>query len=109
MELTRDVYRLSQRFPQHELYGLTSQARRAAVSVPANIAEGHTRDSIKEFLHHISFALGSLAELETLFLLAESLGYFRHEDVVALLNKCDQEGKMLRALQKNLKRKLSSP
>ena len=65
MDLVVRVYRLTQGFPTHELYGLTSQMRRAAVSIPSNIAEGHTRESSKEYLHHLSIAQGSLAELET--------------------------------------------
>jgi four helix bundle protein len=85
MELTKSVYLLSQHFPKHELYGLTNQMRRAAVSVPANIAEGHARDSTKEFLHHISIALGSLAELETLLALAKDLGYCDAAGTVELL------------------------
>ncbi len=77
--------------------------RRAAVSIPANIAEGHARDSTKEFLHHISIALGSLAEIETLLVLAESLGYGDSTTILALQKNTNEEGKMLRGLQKTLK------
>ena len=108
MELVRDVYRLSQRFPEHERYGLTSQMRRAAVSIPANIAEVHARESTKEFLRHVSIALGSLAELETFLMLCDSLGYCDESGTAEVLNKCDQEGRMLRTLQKRLKAKCSS-
>ena len=83
--------------------------RRAVVSVPANIAEGHARDSTKEFLHHISIALGSLAELETMLTLAENLGYCEAAEIVELLQHTDEEGKMLRGLQKTLKQKLPNP
>lgn len=65
MELVEIIYRLTQNFPKYEIYGLTSQIQRAAVSVPSNIAEGHTREHTKEFLHHLSIAQASLAELET--------------------------------------------
>ena len=107
IQLARSTYTLTQKFPKDELYGLTSQMRRAAVSIPANIAEGHARDSTKEFLHHISIALGSLAELETLYVLAESFGYSDTAAVAALLQNTDEEGKMLRGLQKTLKSRVN--
>jgi four helix bundle protein len=65
MELVELTYRVTQSFPKHEVYGLTSQIQRAAVSVPSNLAEGHTREHTKEYLHHLSIAQASLAELET--------------------------------------------
>jgi four helix bundle protein len=108
IQLVKSVYVLSQKFPKDELYGLTSQMRRAAVSIPANIAEGHARDSTKEFLHHISIALGSLAELETMFVLVQELGYGDADTVAALLRHSDEEGRMLHGLQRTLKSKLSS-
>ncbi len=107
IQLVKSVYLLSQKFPKDELYGLTSQMRRAVVSIPANIAEGHARDSTKEFLHHISIALGSLAELETMFVLAEELGYSDTATIAALLQHSGEEGRMLHGLQKTLKSKLS--
>ena len=106
MELAREVYGLTQSFPQHELYGLTNQMRRAAASIPANIAEGHARDSSKEYVHHVSIAFGSLAELETFLILAESLGYCNDSQVAPLLDKCDTQGRMLRGLQKRMKQKI---
>ena len=108
MQIARDVYELSRAFPKHEIYGLTAQMRRAAVSIPANIAEGHARDSTRDYLRHISIAFGSLAELETFLLLVESLGYTVADATRQLLQQCDQEGKMLRTLQKRLKAKLNS-
>lgn len=65
LDLVETVYRLTAQFPKSELFGLTAQMRRAAVSIPSNIAEGQARSSSKEFLHFLSYALGSLAELET--------------------------------------------
>jgi four helix bundle protein len=103
IQLSKAVYAITREFPRDELYGLTSQIRRAVVSVPANIAEGHARDSTKEFLHHISIALGSLAEVETMLVLAREFGYSDPAVVAALLQNTDEEGKMLRGLQKTLK------
>jgi len=77
------IYRISQTFPKHETYGLTSQMRRAAVSVPANIAEGHIRKHTKAFLNHLSIALGSLAELQTELEIALRLGYVSSEQATA--------------------------
>jgi four helix bundle protein len=108
VQLAKSAYLLSQKFPKHELYGLTSQMRRAAVSVVANIAEGHARDSTREFLHHISIALGSLAELETMLVLALDLEYCVTADTAEILRDSDEEGRMLRGLQKTLKSKLIS-
>ncbi len=71
MQLSRQVYQLTRSFPNHEMYGLSGQMQRAAVSAPANIAEGHARNSTKQFLHHLSIARGSLAELETFLILAQ--------------------------------------
>jgi four helix bundle protein len=107
VQLVKSVYVLSQRFPKDELYGLTSQMRRAAVSIPANIAEGHARDSTREYLHHISIALGSLAELETMFVLAQELGYSDTAAIAALLQSSEEEGRMLHGLQRTLKSKLN--
>jgi four helix bundle protein len=106
MEMVVEVYRLTPAFPKQEAYGLTSQIQRAAVSVASNLSEGHARDSTREFLHHVSIALGSLAELETQLLLAERLEYLRGADLKLMLSKGEQVGKMLRGLQKSLKAKL---
>jgi four helix bundle protein len=75
IDLVAAVYRISGKFPKGEVFGLTGQMRRAAVSVPSNIAEGHTRASTKEYLNHISIAQGSLAEVETQLEIAARLGY----------------------------------
>ncbi len=79
MELVDLTYRLARSLPRHEQYGLSDQLRRAAVSVPANIAEGHGRQHTKEFLQHLSIARGSLAEVLTLVLIASRVGYLTPE------------------------------
>ncbi len=106
VDLVTRIYEFTKAYPQSERFGIISQTQRAAVSIPANIAEGHGRDSTKEFLHHISFALGSLAELETLLHVAKQLNYLDSKSLDELLATCDQLGKMLRELQKSLKSKL---
>jgi four helix bundle protein len=109
MEIAKDVYLLSKQYPKDEIYGLTSQTRRAAVSIPANIAEGHERDSTKEFLHHVFYAQGSLAELETHLLLSIERGYSTSSTIEISLNKCFNESKMLTSLRRALKAKLNPP
>jgi four helix bundle protein len=79
MELVELIYRTSRDFPKEELYGLTSQIRRAAVSIPSNLAEGHTREHTKEFLNHISMAQASLAEVDTQLEIARRLNYISDE------------------------------
>jgi four helix bundle protein len=106
MALAAEVYQVSREFPKAETYGLCSQLQRAAVSIPSNIAEGHARDSTKEFLHHLSIAMGSLAELETQILLAHQFGYLSAESQILITSKTDELGKMLRGLQKPLRAKL---
>ena len=107
MGIVEEVYLLSRRFPKEEVYGLSAQMRRAAVSLPSNIAEGHARQSTREYLHHISIALGSLAELETQILIANRLGYLDDAAVELLLGQTTSLGKMLRALLRSLRARLS--
>lgn len=109
MAIATEVYRLTENFPKRETYGLVSQMRRAAVSIVSNIAEGHARESTKEYLHHVSFARGSLAELETQTLLSVELGYATQEGTGAVLKACDELGRMLRTLQDSLRRRVLSP
>ncbi|HAM73793.1 MAG TPA: hypothetical protein DCM86_19335 [Verrucomicrobiales bacterium] len=79
IDLVPRVYQLTQNFPKHETYGLGDQMRRAAVSIPANIAEGQGRDHSKEFAYHLSVAKGSMAELHTLLIVAWKLGYVNEQ------------------------------
>jgi four helix bundle protein len=109
MELVRRVYRLTGKFPKQEAYGLSSQMQRAAVSIPANIAEGHTRGTTREFLRYVTMSHGSLAELETMLLVALDLQYINQKDHDQLAAICDATGKMLGALRRALVKKLRSP
>jgi four helix bundle protein len=98
MDLVTEVYRATRVFPRDELYGLTSQLRRTAVSVPSNIAEGQARFSHKEFHHLLSHARGSLVEIETQLMIAQNLGYLSAEQSGALLSKAAELGRGLNGL-----------
>ena len=102
IELVRTVYELTSKFPRHEIYGLSGQMQRAAVSVPSNIAEGHTRESTKEYLQHLSIAQASLAELETQLEIAKQLRYVSEDDATLLLDKISSLGRQLFALRNAL-------
>jgi len=102
--LVRMIYVLTDTFPKHEIYGLTSQMRRAAVSVPSNIAEGAARKSTKELLQFLSIAGGSLSELDTQLELARTIGFVT--DTEACQNKLDEVHALLLAMAESLKRKL---
>ena len=102
MKLVEQIYVLTQAFPKHEMYGLASQMQRAAVSIPSNIAEGHTREHLKEYLQHLSIARSSLAELETQLEIATRLSYCRSEHTQPLLEQMDALGKQLSTLRNAL-------
>lgn len=101
-DLAKEVYRLVKRFSQDELHGLTSQMRRAAVSVPANIAEGAGRWGITEYRHFVSIALGSLHELRTLLELARRFGYVKPEEAARLEPLIVEVESMATSLHKRL-------
>lgn len=107
MQLAESAYRATEDLPAKESYGLTSQVRRAVVSVPSNIAEGHSRDSTKEFLRFLSVAQGSLSELETQLELCLRLGYLSEIKTRDLMTVCAEIGRMLSGLQKSLQSKLA--
>jgi four helix bundle protein len=98
MTLVEGCYRLSKEFPREELFGLTSQLRRAAVSVPANIAEGYGRDSQGSYVAFLRNAQGSLKEVETHLLIAQRLGFGSVDFAERLLSQCESLGRMLRSL-----------
>ncbi len=98
------VYKLTKDFPKDEIYALTSQLKRASVSVPSNIAEGFGRQTDKSFNHFLNIARGSLNEIETQLIIAKELGFIDNEDALnEILFLIDEEGKMLNAFAKNLK------
>ena len=98
MEVVAEVYRLTRAFPREELYGLTQQLRRAAVSIPSNIAEGQARDSSAEFRRFLSIAQGSRAEVETQILIAMRLGYTNETKARATMSLLEEIQKMLAKL-----------
>ena len=103
MELTIEIYRFSSDFPKSEVYGLTSQLRRAGVSVPSNIAEGYGRGSRKEYVQFLCISQGSLKELETQVILAQRLNYESKAAAEGLLGLSEEVGRMLGALIRSLR------
>ena len=102
MDLAAQVYPLTARFPKEELYGLTSQIRRSAVSIPSNIAEGAARHSRKEFIQFLHIASGSVAELETQLFLALRLGFISGDSIIS---HSEEVGKLPLGLLRSLKKK----
>lgn len=102
MDLVVAVYDLSRRFPPEERYGLASQLQRAAVSVPANIAEGYARVHRGDYLRHLSIARGSKAEMETHLTIATRLGLAQREDTLPVWELAQDVGRLLNALIKSL-------
>ena len=106
MDLVVGCYDVAKRFPADERFGLTSQLQRAVVSIPANIAEGHGRNHLKEYLHHLSIAYASLMETETHLQIAERLNYLNADSVSQLLSDTQRLGRMLNSLNRSLESKL---
>ena len=98
MDLVVEIYRLVKKLPKEELYSLSDQMRRAAVSIPSNIAEGRNRSSSKDFLRFLYMAKGSLAEIETQMFIGVKLGYLEESDITTALNLCAEIGKMLNSM-----------
>ncbi len=103
MEAARDLYRLAPRLPREETYGMRSQITRAVVSVPANIAEGWTRESVREKAQFLSIAQGSLAETETLLTLCEQVGWFLTQETRKIRQLLDEVSRILTTLRRNLR------
>ena len=108
MDLVERIYQASKLFPKEETYGLTNQLRRAAVSIPSNIAEGHARSSTQEFHRFLSIARGSLAEIETQLLIAQRLGYLSNDQIDPILALQTEINKMTNGLMAKLTPKSSS-
>ncbi|NES20973.1 MAG: four helix bundle protein [Symploca sp. SIO3E6] len=108
MDLVIMCYQLTSKLPKTEVYGLTSQLQRAAVSIPSNIAEGKGREHLGEYIHHLSIANGSLKELETHLLIIERLSYLENSELNPVLELAEEIGKMLSTLIKTLKERKKS-
>ena len=105
VDLVVDIYRLTESFPKNELYGLTSQIRRAAVSIPSNIAEGAARKNTKEFIQFLYISLGSIAEIDTQLIISQRLGYAEINGELA--DRIEHVRKMLINLIRKLKEKVN--
>jgi four helix bundle protein len=104
MDFVTEVYRVTREFPQAELYGMTSQLRRAAVSIPSNIAEGQGRQTTGEFRQFLGHARGSLLETETQILLSERLEYLDHNTTATLIAHAAELGRILNGLMNSLEK-----
>ena len=102
MDLVVEIYRLVKLLPKDERYALSDQMRRSAVSIPSNIAEGHTRNSTKEYIQFLSIAKGSDAELQTQLSICSRLGYLTSEQISNAIDLSEEVGKMISSIQKRL-------
>ena len=105
IEFVVAIYKLTERFPKEEKFGLTSQMRRASVSIAANISEGAARTSVKEFMQFLSHSQGSASEVDTELIIAARLGYVLDEDYQKLSRDLDDIGRMITRLSQSLKRR----
>ena len=103
IEVVKEIYKLTERFPKHEIYGLSSQIQRAAVSIPSNIAEGYERHYRKEYVHFLRIAKGSLGELETYLLFSRDFKYISEEEFGGMEYKREELSKILHVLVESLK------
>lgn len=105
VDLVVECYQVTDSFPKSEIYGLVSQIRRSATAVPANIAEGHGRDHLGDYIRHLSIAKGSLTELETHLIVSARLTYISPESLHELLSKTAEIGRMLEGLSRSLRQR----
>jgi four helix bundle protein len=105
MALVTDTYKIVSAFPKEEMYGISSQIKRAAISVPSNIAEGQGRNSTKEFIYHLSVAYGSLMELETQLQIAVNLEFVKNDAADSLFLTTAEIGRMINGLSRSLSAK----
>jgi four helix bundle protein len=106
MDLVEAVYRMTTRFPKEEVYGLTSQMRRAAISIPSNIAEGQARNTTRDFLHFLAIAYGSLKEIETQILISERLGYIDKDQGDVLVQSTTEVARLISGLSNSLRKRI---
>jgi len=107
IRLIKHVFILTEKFPKQQQYGLSKQVQSSAVSIAANIAEGRSRQTTKEFLYHLNVSYGSLAETETHLIIANELGFISSETLEQLLNDTNEIGRMLNGLVRALENRLS--
>ncbi|MDQ3862804.1 MAG: four helix bundle protein [Actinomycetota bacterium] len=105
MDLAEMCYEATKAFPKEEIYGMTSQVRRAAAAIPANVAEGRGRENPGEFVRFLRMAQGSLKELETHLILASRVGLTTNQEIAPVLKQCEKVGKMLRSLIRSIQSK----
>lgn len=108
-DLVVQCYRLTKLLPKDEIFGLTAQIRRAAVSIPANVAEGHGREHLGDYLHHLSIANGSLMELESHLVVTQRLEYLKEREIAPVLALSGDVSRMLSGLIKALKKRTLTP
>jgi four helix bundle protein len=106
MQIVEETYILIRKLPKEEKYALSDQMRRAAVSIPSNIAEGQARRTTKDFIKFLSIARGSIAELETQYLICVRLGYLNDSQIISVMNMLAENGRMINALINKLSTKL---
>lgn len=108
MDLVVEVYNIIKLLPKEEMYGISDQIRRSAVSIPSNIAEGQSRNSAKEFIQFLSIARGSLAELETQFLICVKVNMLSNDKIDNILISTKEIGKMIKGLMNKLEAQLTT-
>ena len=103
IRLTKEIYKITRDFPKEEIYGLTSQIRRSAVSVPSNIAEGCGRNTDKQLVNFLNISMGSLCELETQLIISKELGYLKEEKTKNILSNIDELERMINGFRTKIK------